>query len=209
MINNRNDISACRYIYVFYCLVLFGVFLIGFSCINDKIVAQDDEHYMSLTKETIGEYSDITEHQKYSKSEFQDAEIMFFPPYEIENIGGVSSVMIDGHYFRLELAITPKQKSKGLMGRSMIGDEEAMLFVYEIDAKPMFWMKNTVIALDLIFIDSTGLVESIYSMDTQIGVPDRELNKFSPNKPVRYALEIRGGLAREIGLKTGSMVLFN
>ena len=83
-----------------------------------------------------------------------------------------------------------------------------MLFVYEKDVEPVFWMKNTAIPLDLMFIDSTGKIESIHPMETQIGVEDRELETFSPDEPIKYAIEIKGGLAQEIGVTIGSIVLF-
>tara|TARA_Y100000590_G_scaffold107647_1_gene122446 strand:- start:4153 stop:4668 length:516 start_codon:yes stop_codon:yes gene_type:complete len=157
--------------------------------------------------ETVDQQSnDLSRQQQATKDTAQDE--TFLPPHEIDNMAYVKEATLNNFHFDLEVAVTPQERSKGLMGRLSIDENRAMLFVYEKDVEPVFWMKNTAMPLDLMFIDSTGKIESIHPMKTQAGVEDRELDTFSPGKPIRYAIEIKGGLAGEIGFNIGSLILF-
>ena len=188
----------------------FTIFLavaIGFSCTSDATIQEVAEQDIVENIETVQQQpSSVFEEQQDATDILQDD--IFQLPYEIDNMVDVKSAVIDGFQFNLEVAVTSAERSKGLMGRPMIDGSQAMLFVYEKDVEPVFWMKNTIMPLDLIFIDSTGKIESIHPMKTQVGVPDRELETFAPGKPIKYAIEIKGGLAKEIGFAIGSTILF-
>ncbi len=105
------------------------------------------------------------------------------------------------HRFDVEVARTSAQQAKGLMFRKSLTDGEGMIFPFPVPKFAGFWMKNTVIPLDLIFVRGDGTIESIaanaepYSLDT-----------ISSGEPVAMVLEIRGGLAAELGLKAGDTV---
>ncbi len=101
--------------------------------------------------------------------------------------------------FHLELAVTEEEQARGLMYRPEMLDEWGMLFIYEQEHHLSFWMKNTLIPLDMIFIDNTGTVVGV--------VPEAEPETQTPRRvaaPARYVLEINGGLAEEFGIAGGA-----
>lgn len=102
--------------------------------------------------------------------------------------------------FRTELADTPQAQSRGLMFRTKLGDDEAMLFPSDTPERRSFWMKNTPIALDIIFVGTDGRITNIedavpYSLDS---VPSAGL--------ASAVFEIRGGLSKKLGIKPGDRI---
>ena len=83
-----------------------------------------------------------------------------------------------------------------------------MLFVYEADRPLTFWMKNTLIPLDILFVDSGGLIVDIQTMQPQPGVADSNLRRYSSAAPARYAVEMNAGLADQHELAVGDQVQF-
>lgn len=100
--------------------------------------------------------------------------------------------------FNVELALTPAQQAKGLMFRTEMPDDEGMLFVFEGEANRSFWMKNTLIPLDMIFVRRNGIIHHIHSN----AIP-QDLTAVKSNGPVYAVLEINGGLSKKLGLKPG------
>jgi uncharacterized membrane protein (UPF0127 family) len=104
--------------------------------------------------------------------------------------------------FSIEVAIEPEEQARGLMFRPALPADAGMLFVYDPPHQANFWMRNTMIALDMIFIDDTGRVESIaertdpYSERVSSSLGD-----------VRAVLEINGGLSRQLGISPGAQVI--
>jgi uncharacterized membrane protein (UPF0127 family) len=100
--------------------------------------------------------------------------------------------------FNVEIADDDKSREKGLMFRTELADDAGMLFDYHREQLATFWMQNTMIPLDMIFIGADGVVKTIHvnarPMDTTT-IPSEE--------PVRFVLEIAGGRSVEIGLKVG------
>jgi len=99
-------------------------------------------------------------------------------------------VLLQGRLFTMELALTSEQRATGLMGRESLADDRGMLFVFP-DTKPYpaevsFWMKNCLMPID-----------------PQPGTPDNELTVYPSNGQVQFAIELRGGLAEELGLLVG------
>ena len=104
--------------------------------------------------------------------------------------------------FQIEVAETPDQQARGLMFRPQLPRESGMLFIMDPPRQARFWMRNTMISLDLVFIDRDGRVESI-SPDA---VPYSE--KTLPSRDeVRAVLEINGGLAAELGIAEGTQMI--
>ncbi|MEM9099730.1 MAG: DUF192 domain-containing protein [Pseudomonadota bacterium] len=104
--------------------------------------------------------------------------------------------------FSIELAETPEEQARGLMFRTQLLRESGMLFVMDPPRPARFWMRNTMISLDLIFIDSDGRVESIAAE----AVPYSERSLPSRDE-VRAVLEINGGLAAELGIVPGTQMI--
>ena len=101
----------------------------------------------------------------------------------------------------VELATTPDSREKGLMFRTEMGANEGMLFDFFKEQDCTFWMKNTVLPLDMIFIKADGTISTI----SENAIP-YSLDPVSSSEPVRAVLEINGGRARALGIASGQKV---
>lgn len=101
--------------------------------------------------------------------------------------------------FSIELADTPGERSQGLMHRESMPQSAGMLFVYDRPQPVSFWMRNTLIPLDMIFMDATGTVQHIH----ENAVPLDE-SGIDGGDDIQFVLEINGGLASRLGIKPGS-----
>ena len=102
---------------------------------------------------------------------------------------------------RTELAITPDEQARGLMYREELPRLGSMLFVNGRERPLSFWMRNTLIPLDMLFIDDTGTVVRIH----ENAVPLDE-TPISSGEPALAVLEINGGLSAELGIEEGAVL---
>jgi uncharacterized protein len=102
--------------------------------------------------------------------------------------------------FAVEVADEPAERSKGLMFRTDLPPASGMLFVYESPRHANFWMKNTLIPLDMVFADTTGTVTRVHAN----AVPG-DLSQIDGGEGVRFVLEINGGLAEKLGIAPGAV----
>lgn len=102
--------------------------------------------------------------------------------------------------FRIEVADEPAERSMGLMFRKDLADDQGMLFVFDQTQPVGFWMKNTPLPLDLLFIGEDGKVR-----DIQQGEPFSEA-VIAPDEPVRFVLELKAGTAEKAGIKDGDQL---
>ncbi len=100
--------------------------------------------------------------------------------------------------FRVDVADDPAERSQGLMNVPEMARGKGMLFLYENPQRATFWMKNTLIPLDMIFMDPTGTITHIH----ENAVPLDE-STIDGGTGVLAVLEINGGLARRIGIDVG------
>jgi uncharacterized membrane protein (UPF0127 family) len=114
-------------------------------------------------------------------------------PLVVETAGGKRS-------FTIEVADSPEERERGLMFREDMDDDHGMLFVFEEQRDVSFWMKNTPMPLDLIFISQDGTVKAI-----KRGQPFSEA-MISPGVPVRFVLELKAGTAAESDIADGDKV---
>jgi uncharacterized membrane protein (UPF0127 family) len=105
------------------------------------------------------------------------------------------------HEFQVEIADDAREHQRGLMFRREMADEAGMLFVYGADQRASFWMRNTYIPLDMLFVKADGTIESIAKRTTPLSE-----KSVRSNGPVRFVLEINGGLCDELGITPGDMV---
>jgi uncharacterized protein len=103
--------------------------------------------------------------------------------------------------FDVELALNDAERSRGLMFREKLGPYDGMLFDFHQDAPVSFWMKNTLIPLDMVFIAGDGTVKHVHANAVPLST-DAIPSQF----PVRAVLEINGGSARLLGIKPGDKV---
>jgi uncharacterized protein len=101
--------------------------------------------------------------------------------------------------FTVEVADEPAERAQGLMNRESMARSAGMLFLYEAPQRATFWMKNTLIPLDMIFMDETGTVTHIH----ENAIPLDETT-IDGGPGVLGVLEINGGLSSAIGIDVGS-----
>jgi uncharacterized membrane protein (UPF0127 family) len=105
------------------------------------------------------------------------------------------------HAFRVEVATTQQEQAKGLMFRTQLGADEGMIFINKPPRPASFWMRNTVIPLDIIFIGTDHRVLNIAAN----AVPYDE-SPLSSTGVTSGVLELNGGRAAELGIKAGDKV---
>ncbi len=119
------------------------------------------------------------------------AEMALEPLVIVTASGGV-------HRFTVEVARTRAEQERGLMFRETLADDRGMLFDWGGMVEAAMWMKNTLIPLDMLFIDADGRIVAIFA-DTVPG----SLDVITAGVPVRAVLELKGGAAKRLGLKPG------
>ncbi len=105
--------------------------------------------------------------------------------------------------FTVELATTPGQMAQGLMFRQSLAPDAGMLFDYQAPSMATMWMKNTLIPLDMLFVDAQGRIVNIHER----AVPG-SLATISAAAPVRAVIELNGGTAARLGIRPGDRVIF-
>jgi len=105
-------------------------------------------------------------------------------------------------HFTVELALTPAEQERGLMFRKSMAPDAGMLFVFDRVEPQVFWMKNTLIPLDMIFIRADGTIANIVEK-----APPQTLDPRSSDGPAKAVLELNGGIARFLGINPGDRVV--
>lgn len=100
----------------------------------------------------------------------------------------------------VEVARTEREKTRGLMFRSQLAENEGMLFIYEEEEILSFWMKNTFLPLSIAFIDRHGRIVDIQDMEPF------SLDTHRSARPAQYALEVNRGWFQKNGIKIGDVV---
>lgn len=103
--------------------------------------------------------------------------------------------------FAVEIADDPAERARGLMHVPQMPLMSGMLFIYDAPHAASFWMRNTLIPLDMIFVDQKGEIRTIHSMAR----PHDETPIFG-GTDIQYVLEINGGLAERLGLRVGDVL---
>jgi uncharacterized membrane protein (UPF0127 family) len=113
---------------------------------------------------------------------------------EIVTKGGV-------RVFEVEMAVTPEEQAQGLMYRRELADGKGMLFDMGEERPAIFWMKNTYVSLDMIFIRANGTIASIAERTTPLSEA-----RINSGAPVRGVLEVVAGTAKRYGIVPGDKV---
>jgi uncharacterized protein len=119
-------------------------------------------------------------------------------------VRGPRVVLPSGAVYRVELARTPEEQAQGLMYRESLPERTGMLFLFQDAAPHRFWMKNTMIPLDMIWLDESGRVLYV-SANTPPCRAD-PCPSYGPEFPVATVLEIAGGLAEKEKVTVGSRI---
>ena len=105
------------------------------------------------------------------------------------------------HQFIVEIARTPEEQARGLMNRQSLAPDRGMIFPYDPPQFASFWMKNTLIPLDMIFVRPDGTIGSIAANTVPLS-----LESVPSGEPVAAVLEIAGGRSAELGIGPGDKV---
>lgn len=114
----------------------------------------------------------------------------------------------DGFVIHTRLADTPEKTEKGLMFVKSLPQDEGMLFLFDQEEMRVFWMKNTLIDLDIIFLDPAGKINKVYEYvpHTYTYTPENEIPRVGA--PAQYVLEAAAGTANRHQLKEGDTLVF-
>ncbi len=104
-------------------------------------------------------------------------------------------------HFNIDLADDPEERAQGLMFVEEMATMQGMLFVYEAPRNATFWMRNTLIPLDMIFTDATGVITHIH--ENAIPLDETTING---GDDVLTILEINGGLSARLGIEVGDQL---
>lgn len=118
---------------------------------------------------------------------------------------GPRVVLPDGTAVHVELATDGDTRAQGLMFRDRLRPNTGMLFIFRVAGEHSFWMKNTLIPLDIIFLDAEGRVTHV-SHDTPPCKSDPCPSYPANPVPALYVLELAGGVARQHGISQGAVL---
>jgi len=113
-----------------------------------------------------------------------------------------TTVTLGGQVFHVEIADTPEEQSLGLMYRTQLGRDRGMLFVFDSQQTRVFWMKNTLIALDIIFMNAQRKVLNVETL------PAESPRRAYSDGLAQYVLEVPAGTAKRCGIQPGNVAEF-
>jgi len=129
-------------------------------------------------------------------------------PNGLDKLGTVR-LSIKGQPFELWVADTEAERERGLMFVTAAemadlpnGTKRGMLFIFDHESYLTFWMKNTIIPLDIVYLDSNGKVVATHTM-----LPlDTRLGQYPSGSPARYAIEVNANVFTDLGVKAGDRI---
>ncbi len=129
-------------------------------------------------------------------------------PYLIQatSIRHKDEVKINNQFITADVVKDPADRDKGLSGRSSLGLNDGMLFIFDSPDRYGFWMKGMQFPIDIVWIQGNTVVGFVPNVDPQIGAPLSSLNVYYPPEPVDKVLEIKAGRAELLHLQIGDMV---
>ena len=122
------------------------------------------------------------------------------PPPAAPTEGDVVRMPIGGETFTLEIADDGREQQWGLMARASMPADRGMIFVFGDESPRAFWMENTLIPLDILYLDATGRVVSVKQMKP------RDRTPVPSDGPAMYAIELNQGAAARAGVKAGDVL---
>lgn len=118
----------------------------------------------------------------------------------------IKDLCVENQCFEIEIAQTPEERVRGLQNRTSLPEGRGMLFIFTESGKHSFWMKDTLISLDLIWIDAQKRIAAI--VPNVLPCETEHCPVYAPDRDALYVLEINAGLTAEKGIKVGDQVIF-
>lgn len=109
----------------------------------------------------------------------------------------------------LQVADEAEERQRGLMYRQSLANRTGMVFVYSEEDPRTFWMKNTYVPLDIIFIAANGTVLNVQHARAQPHAPDSEVERYPSDGEAKYVVELPRGFANRTGVGPGTQFVFN
>jgi len=128
--------------------------------------------------------------------------LFFFFPRKTKN----GNLSINGKNYQIEYAITTLQKAKGLSNRDFLCENCGMLFAFDNLGTHPFWMKDTRISLDMIWLDKNGKIVHYELAKPQPNTPITQLKVYKNSTPAKYVLELNAGDFDKLNLKIGDII---
>ena len=116
-------------------------------------------------------------------------------------------VSINGQTFKVELADTDHKRAMGLMYREEMANDSGMLFIFPDSQPRAFWMKNTLIPLDIMYFDQNRRLVNIRANTPPCRNTTTRCPSYPSTAPAKYVLEINGGLSEKHGFKPGDELI--
>lgn len=110
------------------------------------------------------------------------------------------------HCIKAEVARTQEERARGLQLRASLGTDEGMLFVFPSSRLQGFWMKDTLIALDMIWMDEHKRIVTI--LNNVLPCETEQCPAYLPDRDAQFVLEVNAGVASEMGIKVGDQAVF-
>ncbi len=129
---------------------------------------------------------------------------IFIYSYAIKPVSTTQKACIKEKCFTLEIAQTQEERQKGLMFRTSLDQDAGMLFILQEEGIYSFWMKNTLIPLDIIWINKDKKI--IYIKKDVPPCKEDPCSSYSPEETALYVLEINAGLSKKYEFKEGDEV---
>ena len=114
-------------------------------------------------------------------------------------------VEVKGERFKVAVADDDASRARGLMFVDELGDDEGMVFLFRREAPRAFWMKNTRIPLDIIYLDQSWAVVDI--IENAKPCRTQRCPAYPSQRPAQYVLELNGGLSEQLGLRVGDAII--
>jgi len=116
------------------------------------------------------------------------------------------TIKIESITINIEVAKTSDERAEGLSNRDNLIESNGMVFVFDKDSKPVFWMKDTKIPLDIIWINDNKIVGIEKNVQIEINKSDTELKKYNAPSIVDYVLEVNAGFSDKNNIKVGQTI---
>lgn len=115
-------------------------------------------------------------------------------------------IKVDTTEINVDVARSDAERSKGLGGITKLDEKSGMVFIFPKNSKPTFWMKDTKVALDIIWIDDNKIVGINNNVATEIDKKDSELKRYQAPTAVDYVLEVNSGFSNTYNIKVGQTI---
>lgn len=118
----------------------------------------------------------------------------------------LNTIKINNVDISVEIAKTDSERQRGLSGRTNLPDKNGMLFVFKNGERPTFWMKETKIPLDIIWIRNRKIVKIDKNVPTEISKSDTELTRYFAPQAIDYVLEVNAGFSDKNQIKVDQTI---